>query len=649
MSQQQQQQQQQVYSAHPALAAEQLAAPSGSNSNNNNNSNSNNSSSSSRRKATPKKYTLSRSCAAHGANKATGTVTTRVGLGLGAALGLAMGRGTGATSGSKTQPTRTNLAAVDDDDDIECDDVDDVNFGKQIVRQQQQQQQQQQEQQTKDTGYDETDHVQLRHKRRQMPHQQLDRGGGAGGGGGCREEQQQQQEEEAGSMSDLSSVISSPSASTVSSPLSTPTRQAPLQLQLQHSHAHCCHKQSKAAAAAAAAAAAVTTTATATHGATHQPQQQLQHKHQQQHHHHHHHHHHGGAAGAGANTSSGSASGCSKSKKLDPRLSPSPYRQLLPIALCLLSFAFVFATLIVYMDTTEIRHQQFRLNMSRDYELNGVAQDDPALIAFLRQIHMRKYPTYMGKSASSSSIKTATVPTAGSGTGTGNSSSSNSSGSSGNSMADQLAHYVSDLVGGKLNGAVIQSLSGPLANLITAPWLSEQLNWLGVLVEPEPRWYFALRKQNAQRQRMQVVHACVSPNPYPKEITIHNEDVRINSLHDEETSWFNSRVKCFPLYTIMLACDRTEYDLLSLGVQGHELEILQTLPFNKIKIDIISIHLLEDHEDVRDYVQSITKFLAGKLYKLQRKIGRNYFYQRLNAATSRTRKKDILLLKTPQQ
>jgi len=29
--------------------------------------------------------------------------------------------------------------------------------------------------------------------------------------------------------------------------------------------------------------------------------------------------------------------------------------------------------------------------MSRDYELNGVAQDDPALIAFLRQIHMGKY------------------------------------------------------------------------------------------------------------------------------------------------------------------------------------------------------------------------------------------------------------------
>lgn len=65
--------------------------------------------------------------------------------------------------------------------------------------------------------------------------------------------------------------------------------------------------------------------------------------------------------------------------------------------------------------------------------------------------------------------------------------------------------------------------------------------------------------------------------PFPLQITIHNEDVRINSLHDEETSWFNSRVKCFPLYTIMLACERTEYDLLSLGVQGHELDVSPNL------------------------------------------------------------------------
>lgn len=330
------------------------------------------------------------------------------------------------------------------------------------------------------------------------------------------------------------------------------------------------------------------------------------------------------AAVAASAAAAGNVTGCKKLTKYDPRLGPSPYRQLLPIALCILSFATVFSILIVYMDTTEIRHQQFRLNMSRDYELFGVAQDDPTLIAFLREIHMKKYPMHFLKNAPAEHLNFTNQ----------------------HELTPEMAHYVADLVGGKLNGAAIQSLTGQAGSLMTAPWLAETLNWAGVIIEPEPRRYFTLRKQNVHRAKMQVVHACVSPNQHPKEVTLHddeNSEVRINSLLDEETSWFNSRVKCFPLYTIMLACNRIDYDLLSLGVRGHELEVLQTIPFNKVYIDVISIHLPENHENVRSYVQSITKFLMGKSYKLQKSFGHNYFYQKLNS--NRTRKKDILLKK----
>ncbi|KAH8255836.1 hypothetical protein KR038_011475 [Drosophila bunnanda] len=609
---------QQVFSAHPALAVEQLqqAAEQDQEHNLSSNHHQQRLATQSRRhtKATPNKFTLSRSCAGGGGGGGVGGV---------GALSRVHQQVTPSSSNPaispesrKPLPARTNYAAVDDDDDIECEDVDEVNFGH-PERETTAEQDAAIRQPTKDCGTDETDHVQQRHKSTTTSRHHQDGGGD--------------------DQSDLSSVISSPSVSTVSSPLSTPTR-LPQPLQQPHQQQlHCCQKSSGIGGLGGGGAESRARTS---------PQQsQHPHRHHQQHHHHHHHHHltAAGCAGGGGSGSgsggSGSSASC-KAKKLDPRLNPSPYRQLLPIALCLLSFATVFATLIVYMDTTEIRHQQFRLNMSRDYELYGVAQDDPRLIEFLRQIHMGKY---LGKASPKVAAAAAAV-----GVGPPLSNSPKpAAGNSSGSGADQLAHYVADLVGGKMNGAVIQSLSGPLAHLITAPWLSEHLDWMGVLVEPEPRWYFTLRKQNAQRARMQVVHACVSPNTYPKEITIHNEDVRINSLHDEETSWFNSRVKCFPLYTIMLACERTEYDLLSLGVQGHELEILQTLPFDKVKIDVISIHLLEDHEDVHDYVLDITRFLAGKSYKLQRKIGRNYFYQRLNASVSRTRKKDILLLKTP--
>ncbi|XP_065355516.1 protein Star [Calliphora vicina] len=503
-------------------------------------------------------------------------------------------------------------------------------------------------------SYDEPDHLQHRFARtphstvfntRHAPHSTVDN---SFSDNGCT--------------SGMSSAFSSACPSTVSSPLSTPTRLSPQhQLHQHRSNNHQLNQQQQATCCQKSIAPVKNSCSSAT--LTHNNSQ-----HNNQHHHHHlpdEHHDHDHQQqqqhkpSFPSSFASVTVSGSKNLKKFDPRLGPSPYRQLLPIALCILSFATVFSILIVYMDTTEIRHQQFRLNMSRDYELYGVAQDDPQLIAFLREIHMRKYPMHFFKT--SPAAEDNGLPGGGGGLNSLNGLAASSHlnlSAHPNELTPKMAYYVANAMHGKTNGAVIQSLTGSLGHLMTAPWLSETLNWAGVIVEPEPRRYFTLRKQNALRPRMQVVHACVSPNPYPKEVTIHNEEseVRINSLLDEETSWFNSRVKCFPLYTIMLASNRVEYDLLSLGVHGHELEILRTLPFDKIKIEIISIHLLENQEDVSNYVQTITKFLQGKSYKLQKKFGRNYFYQRLTTTTAttntntmptRTRKKDILLLKTP--
>lgn len=49
-------------------------------------------------------------------------------------------------------------------------------------------------------------------------------------------------------------------------------------------------------------------------------------------------------------------------------------------------------------------------------------------------------------------------------------------------------------------------------------------------------------------------------------------EVHINHLHDDQ-SWFNPRAKCYPLYSLMLAVNRTDIDLLSLGAQGQELDV----------------------------------------------------------------------------
>ncbi|KAL1401549.1 hypothetical protein pipiens_006521 [Culex pipiens pipiens] len=254
--------------------------------------------------------------------------------------------------------------------------------------------------------------------------------------------------------------------------------------------------------------------------------------------------------------------------------------------------------------------------MSRDYDLMGVPQDNPALVKYVRDIHMKKYPmTFM---------RNANAPV------------EHLNFTNRHELTPEMAHFVSDLLGKKRFGTFFQSLTGISESMMTAPWLAETMNWGGYLVEPDPRKYFSLRKQNAFRPNVQVIHACLSPNTYPKEVTLHHDDdseVRINSVLDEETEWFHPRVKCFPVYTLMLAVNRTSIDVMSLGCQGQELQILQTIPFDRVHVKVITIHLVHYYEedeliiDVDEYVQNITRFLLSKSYKLVRSFDRNFIYQ----------------------
>ena len=41
-------------------------------------------------------------------------------------------------------------------------------------------------------------------------------------------------------------------------------------------------------------------------------------------------------------------------------------------------------------------------------------------------------------------------------------------------------------------------------------------------------------------------------------------------------------VQCFPLYSILLAVNRTAVDFISLDVKGHEFRILKTVPWHKV-------------------------------------------------------------------
>ena len=47
------------------------------------------------------------------------------------------------------------------------------------------------------------------------------------------------------------------------------------------------------------------------------------------------------------------------------------------------------------------------------------------------------------------------------------------------------------------------------------------------------------------------------------------------------------QIMCFPLISVLKAMNRTKVDYFSLDVEGNELEILKTIPFDEVDITVI--------------------------------------------------------------
>ena len=65
-------------------------------------------------------------------------------------------------------------------------------------------------------------------------------------------------------------------------------------------------------------------------------------------------------------------------------------------------------------------------------------------------------------------------------------------------------------------------------------------------------------------------------------------------------------VQCFPLYSLLLALDRNHIDYLSLDVEGVELEILKTVPFDLLDISVITAEFSHSHggkQALRKYME----------------------------------------------
>lgn len=67
------------------------------------------------------------------------------------------------------------------------------------------------------------------------------------------------------------------------------------------------------------------------------------------------------------------------------------------------------------------------------------------------------------------------------------------------------------------------------------------------------------------------------------------QDFNIGRISDKNTRQRipgYTDVQCFPIYSYLLALNITHVDYFSLDVEGDELDVLMTLPFDKVNIEV---------------------------------------------------------------
>lgn len=152
-------------------------------------------------------------------------------------------------------------------------------------------------------------------------------------------------------------------------------------------------------------------------------------------------------------------------------------------------------------------------------------------------------------------------------------------------------------------------------------WHLERLGWTGVLIEPQPELADELRRMRSAKV---FAVACSSPENAGRRMRLHLAGA-LSALDSERMAPGARAARSIEVPVCLLddilreARAPAEFDLLSVDVEGHELEVLGGFDFARWRPRLI---LLEDH------VGSLKKhrFLQAAGYRLVRRVENNGWY-----------------------
>lgn len=156
-------------------------------------------------------------------------------------------------------------------------------------------------------------------------------------------------------------------------------------------------------------------------------------------------------------------------------------------------------------------------------------------------------------------------------------------------------------------------------------------NWTGLLIECHPKLVPQLRK--TQRKAF-VADVCLSTNEKPSMAEIISAKDIFNKYPGSSsfkrqffdrtnTTAEKFNVTAVPLYSVLAAVGVKVVDFFVLDVQGIELNVLKTFPFDLVFVKIWAVEYTEHN---KEEIQEILQIMDSKGYAKPSDVGGDYFF-----------------------
>ena len=196
----------------------------------------------------------------------------------------------------------------------------------------------------------------------------------------------------------------------------------------------------------------------------------------------------------------------------------------------------------------------------------------------------------------------------------------------------------------KTNGIFLEVGAVDGVSLSNTLFFERERNWTGLLIEPNRKFYENLVTVH---RKAYTINTCLSLD---QKISIVNflpagmigglekklEGPMMDRANKAHPNVKREEVLCIPLFSILEAIRMTHIQLFSLDVEGAELDILKTIPFDKVKIDLFVIEYAVSSGNGVDSKVTETRLLEFQQlfekvgsYKEVHRTGQDIFYARV--------------------